>query len=198
MSRFFFCLVLVLSLSTCDFEQKQHTLKVLDSSASCLTYCIVDSKGERIDIPDQLEEILVCPNMLDITDNILSYMRNNDVYIYDLINRNEIKLFSCFESLDGISGPVWDSNKSRLMFLLIDQEKENDYREMTRLISVDLNAELKPIAKSKFDVPVAFYCTNICSSEPYETFKYGDRSILYKERDVNGDLKATYQKIDLN
>jgi len=169
-----------LFLSYFLFAQSDYKLIEKETYASCIKYEIINKDGKSINLPEKFNEVLDCPSMIDITGNILTYELNG-VRQYNIYTKKDILLFTNYDDIDGCSGPAWSEDKSKLMFVVINQERKHNYKASCRIIVISLNDKGELKSKQKFDRNVNFSCGGICSSEPEADFWFvNENKIGYK------------------
>ena len=89
---------------------------------------------------------------------------------YNIDSKKEVLLFTNYDDIDGCSGPAWSDDKSKVMFVVINQERKHSFTASCRLIVMTLNKNGEVLQKQKFDRNVFFECGGICSSNPGEDF----------------------------
>ena len=162
-----------------------YNLVAYPGAASCSDYIVVDRQHNRIDLPENIEAALSCPSIFDIKDNVLTILDGNVVKLYYLDTKKEKTLFNYQEGLDGISGPAWSKDKSRIMFVLISQERKYDFKSNARMVILKLGPDGRVLKDWKADKPVNFSCASICSSTPYDDFDFGPNDIIKFRKNIN-------------
>jgi len=177
-------LVFLLLLMSCNSESPEYKIKEIPGPASCSQYQILDAKNQIVDLPKHIIKALDCAPVLDLTDGVLAYLDENTIKLYRLKDKLDNKMFTMFEEMDGVAGPVWSADRKHIMFVIINQNKSHGYTEFARIISLGLDENLKVKSKLKFDRPVNFHCGGECYSEAYEDFKYVTQGIMFR-RNIN-------------
>ncbi len=158
------------------------TLVEIPDDASCFTYKILNSKNKEVSLPKYVKEGLDCPALLSLEENRFLYYWTDNVYRYDLNEKKNVKLFTPFKGIDGISNPVINGNLA--LFQIINQNGVGGYNDICRLLLLDLTY-INDIKKRKFDRPVNFSCGGICSGIPYEDFGIKNQETIWFKRNIN-------------
>lgn len=166
-------------------SQTKYKLVEKDSYASCTTYEVRDTNNKTVLLPAKFNEVLDCPAMININDNILTFELNG-VRQYNLDTGKEHLLFHNYDDIDGCSGPAWSEDNTKVMFVVINQQMKHNYTAMCRIIVLTLNEDGSVAGKQKFDRNVNFSCGSICSSFPGEDFYFIDNNtIAYREHTID-------------
>lgn len=173
--------MIIILFSNFTFAQSNYKLVEKETYASCINFIIVNEYGKEINMPEKFNQILDCPSLIDLTDNVLTYEFNNSVYQYNVDSKKDVLLFENFKDIDGCSNPTWSKDKTKVMFVVVNQQMKHDYKAFCRIIVITLNEKGEPINKQKFDRNVNFVCGNICSSNPNDDFWFvNNYTIEYK------------------
>jgi hypothetical protein len=149
----------------------QNTYKLLEveTYASCIRFIIIDDKNSEVILPQEYNTVLDCPSLIDITGNILTF-ESEGIKQLNIDTGKEVLLFKNFDDIDGCSGPVWSSDRTRLMFVSINQEQKHDFTAPCRITVISLNKNGEPENIQEFDRSVYFRCGSVCFSDPYKDF----------------------------
>lgn len=161
--------IILILISSNIFAQSDYRLIEAESYASCIRYMVIDEEDREYILPEKYNAVLDCPSLIGVTGNILTYEQNG-VRQYNIDTKKEVLLFTNYKDIDGCSGPAWSEDKSKVMFVVINQEQKHGYTASCRLIVLTLNQSGELINKQKFDRNVFFECGGICSSNPGEDF----------------------------
>lgn len=183
--------------------QQKYFLKETPAQqdASCTAYHITDASGKKIPLPENIQEALQCPSLVQLEKDILTFRDFDTIKQLHLNTRKLIPLFIAPAEADGVSGPVWSPDKQQLLFVIINQQKKAGYTETCRLLLLSLGKNKQVIKKQKFDRPVNFLCGSICTAEPGTDFMFHNKgkTIRYK-RNENLDAEerpGVYETITL-
>ena len=179
--------LLIVSFCTPVLSQTGYALKEKDVYASCVDYIIVDDSGKTVDVPETVSRALQCPSLLSLHGDTLCYRSGNSIRIYHISSGADYKLFDVSDDVDGVSGPVWSPSHRRIGFVIINQQRTHDYKDMCRILILDLDSNFKVTGKNKFDRPVNFSCGSNCASEAGIDFRFVDEDNFEYMRNINID-----------
>ncbi len=183
--------IILILISSNIFAQSNYELIEKESYASCLTFIVVDEEGKEVTLPEKFKTVLDCPSLINITGNILTYEMNG-VRQYNIDTKKEVLLFTNYDDIDGCSGPAWSEDKSKVMFVIINQERKHAYTASCRLIVLTFNKNGEVLQKQKFDRNIFFECGSICSSNPGEDFWFvNNKKIGFRMYNHETDIFST-------
>lgn len=159
-------IITVITFSNLIFAQEKYKLVEKELYGSCGVYKIIDKQGDELKLPPKFKEVLDCPAMINITDNILTYEYKNSICLYNLEKKTDVTLFINHNDIDACCGPVWSEDRNKVMFVIINQEKKHNYKAMCRIIVLTIDENNNVLKKQKFDRNVNFVCGNNCYSSP--------------------------------
>ena len=172
-------ILLLFLLPLFGFSQEYKIIQT-DEYGSCADYEIY----QKVEFPEQITQALECPPWVDVQGDFLTIVSQNNVLMYDLVSKQTITLFTLYDDIDGISAPAWSADKSKIMFVIINQKQTHDYKSIARIIVITLkNGQV--VYKEKFDRPVNFICGSICSSIPGGDFYFVDNKTIEYTRNYN-------------
>ncbi len=162
--------------------------------ASCADYDIY----KKVELPEKITEALECPPWVDIQGNYLTILSGLEIIMYNFENQEVKSLFKIYDDIDGISAPEWSKDKTKIMFVIINQNLNHGYKEFARIIVLSFDDEYKIKDKEKFDRPVNFFCGSICTSMPGEDFYFIDnQTIEYKRHNEIEENPGKKEQIKL-
>lgn len=162
----------------------QYKFVEKDTDASCIKYKIVDQNNKEVALPKKIMEILSCPSVAELHQNLLTYQDGIAIKQYNLDTKKEVVLFKVYHDIDGVSDPVWSDDHSKMMFVIINQEKRYGYKDMCRILVLEIsNGQI--LKKWKYDRPVNFSCGSLCSSSGYDDFMFIDTKTIKYKRNIN-------------
>ena len=86
--------LLSLILSTNIHSQQIYKLKEVDKQASCIDYIITNDLDKKITLPEHIQKLLKCPSVINLNQNILTYIHSDSIKLYNLESNEEKVLFS--------------------------------------------------------------------------------------------------------
>ena len=181
--------LLMVSFCSPVLSQTGYALREKDVYASCADYIIVDDSGKTVDVPAAVSLALQCPSLLSLHGDTLCYRSGNSIRIYHISSGADYMLFGVFDDVDGVSGPVWSPSHRRIGFVIINQQRTHGYRDMCRILILDLDSNFRVTGKHKFDRPVNFICGSICSSDAGIDFRFIDENNFEYIRNMNIDYR---------
>ena len=161
--------------------QEKYKLVPTAEYASCTDYALY----QKVDLPREIANALVCANIANIHGDNLTFMRGDSVIIYNLRTKKQSLLFVNYPDIDGISGPVWSPSGDKLMFVIINQQQKHGYRSFARIIVLTIDKNNSVIRKQKFDRPVNFVCAGDCFAQPDSDFFFKDDNTIGYRRNEN-------------
>ncbi|MGD9493202.1 MAG: hypothetical protein AB7V36_07585 [Bacteroidales bacterium] len=177
--------LLIVSMCSPVLSQTGYALKEKDAYASCVDFIIVDDSGKTVDVPAVVSRALQCPSLLSLHGDTLCYRSGNSIRMYHISSGADYQLFDVFDDVDGVSGPVWSPSHHRIGFVIINQLRSHGYKDMCRIIILDLDADFKVKYMHRYDRPVNFSCGSICSSNPGSDFRFADENNFEYIRNIN-------------
>jgi len=174
-------IISIIIFSNLIIAQSNYKLVEKENSASCFVFSVIDKYGEDVILPEKINDALDCPSIINLSGNVLTYEFENAIWQYNVDNQKNTMLFKNYDDIDGCSNPAWSKDKSKVMFVIVNQEMKHNYKALCRIIVITLNDKGEPINKQKFDRNVNFVCGNICSSSPKNDFWFvNNKTIEYR------------------
>ncbi|MBD3639344.1 MAG: hypothetical protein HUJ25_18450 [Crocinitomicaceae bacterium] len=165
--------------------------------ASCFYFNVQDAQGNRIKLPDHIQQALDCPYSVGLKGNFLTFVDDLKVKLYNLQDSSEQELFTLYNDIDGFSSPAWSDDGKEVLFVIVNQELKHNYKSMCRIIYLKLDEDGSILVKRKFDRPVNFSCGSICTAIPGEDFYFKGNRIVYKLHWIESDGEDDYREIKL-
>ncbi|MCK9612224.1 MAG: hypothetical protein PHR81_08035 [Bacteroidales bacterium] len=160
----------------------QYKFIETDSYASCADYALYDSNNIKVNLPENFQEAMKCPFLLNIHEGIITFAENNKIKQYFIPSKKEISILEYYSDIDGICGPEWSPDNKKIMFIIINQEHKHGYKEMCRIIVITRGSDGLPAEKKKFDLTINFECGSICTSSSGEDFCFVDNETIEYKR----------------
>jgi len=182
-----FISILILSGCTSPSEITAQSKKLVEigGEASCIEYEIQDSKGESIEVPDEIQQSLECLTgavKLSPDSGFLLYDADFDLKIYDFEHDRAEILMVLDDSIEGISC-IWHDSGSKIACALVNQQ---EYEGSTKIFAFKIeNGKL--INRREFtqthDTMLDFVCGASCYPgdfwfEDENTLKYNGHNII--------------------
>lgn len=144
----------------CTSQPLSKTLVEVGWEASCVEYQIQDENGQKIDVPNEIEEALKCFSgsiKLSPDQNFLVYSFGDTLKLYNFEESNTQNLLTLDNDLEGLSC-VWSDSSEKIACALVNQQ---EYEGGTKFVVLGLDGDAKeyPIAAEKM---ADFVCGASC------------------------------------
>jgi hypothetical protein len=191
--------ILMLLISCREFAQDRYSLFIKgNDGASCMIMGVRDMKKKEVALPANVSEALQCPMLAAMKDTLLVYNDTASVNLYNIITGKNFKLFALPVHCDGVSGPCWSPSFRKAMFVVINQNKDESYSNICRIVVITFNNKGEVIAEEHFDRMVNYQCGSFCSSTVGEDFTFiSDDRIRYKRHELMQDRQGEMEEISL-
>lgn len=163
----------------------EYALRETQAYASC-TDLELTKNGEPFAVSQEVRDALKCPVIVDLNQHWLTYMHENSVKQIHLDTQESQTLFQVYEDIDGISGPFWSPDETKMAFVFINQEMKHGYEAMTRIMVLTLDENRQIVDKQKFDKIIFFECGGTCWAD----VEFTDNNTL-KYRDIQDKEEET-------
>lgn len=165
--------------------QKSVTYQLIEDKdmeyASCFQYHIANDQGEKVAVPEILNNALHCPFTLPLVQGNIVYFFDEEglgLYSYNITNGEEKSLMSFYPDDSGITLMGFDPTGKRLAVVAVNYDRE-DYPTLTKLFVLHVK-EGNLIDKNKYDIKINFVCGSAnCSPSTRDLFWIDENTIGY-------------------
>ncbi|MBN2681464.1 MAG: hypothetical protein JXR58_03080 [Bacteroidales bacterium] len=184
-----------LSEPTTVFSYKK--LVEVGNYGSCRVFELHNGYGEKIKVPEEVENQFDCPSVLILAPDYsyLVYNEGTGLKSYSFYD-NAVHTIANFKpGSEGVSGIEWSPNKEKIMFVEINQQKHDS---LTQIFIIDMH-QGNATNRLVLDLPVNFVCGSFCSSDAGEDFRFKNNQTAIFKRHWSAQYKPEEeQSIPLN